>query len=128
MKFNKAECKVLHLGQGNSKHKCKLGGEHERCKNSPEEKDLGMLVDQKLNMTWQRTLTEASDKRAGKETTNRFQKTEKRNEQQEQEEKKPKGYKEVSAYGSNRLLVQNMDKPGIVQLQFLAGSCVNSAN
>jgi len=37
MKFNQTECKVLHMGQGNRKHKYRLGGE---ClKNIPEEKD-----------------------------------------------------------------------------------------
>ncbi|GAB0184381.1 mitochondrial enolase superfamily member 1 [Grus japonensis] len=51
MRFNKAQCWVLHLGHNNPLHCYRLGEEWlEGC---PVEKDLGVLVNSQLNMNQQ---------------------------------------------------------------------------
>lgn len=43
MKFNRAKCKFLHLGQDNLEYQCRLG--NKGFENHPVQKNLGIPVD-----------------------------------------------------------------------------------
>lgn len=61
IRFNKAKCKVLCLAWGSPQHPYRLGDE--QTKSSPAEKDLGVLMEERLDMTQQCAETSSQSKK-----------------------------------------------------------------
>ena len=56
MRFNKGNCRVLHLGRNNRMHQYKIGAD--LLERNSAEKDLEVLVDNRLAMSKQRALVD----------------------------------------------------------------------